>query len=240
MDRIIHYSFLSFNNFYNSALNNITINDYQLATIIWNIFLALLPIVFYLLLRAYWRRTGLIKIKQKAGAAVLFIFWLILFPNTAYIITDVRHLLSYCPVDSLNEVCLASAWMIPVFFTYSIFGWISFYYILKLMSDLFNEVFKIAQSYIFIILIIPLTSLGVLLGLLNRFNSWDVFLYPVWLLKVSSVYFLDINYFLNWFVFTVFLYLLYFIGDHIFRKINLKKIDKKYNLKRKTKKYKKK
>ena len=221
MDRIIHYSFLSLDNFYDyyPALSRFAINQFQLFTAVWNIFLALLPLVFYMLLKAYWRRTGLMKISQKAVAAVLFIFWLIFFPNTAYIITDIRHLLNYCPLDSLNKVCSANAWMIIVFFTYSSFGWVSFYYLLKLMSDLANEIFKRLRPSFFVALIIPITSLGVLLGLLNRFNSWDVFLYPFWLSQVFLVYLLDINYFIDWLIFTLFLYLLYFVGDVIFRKV---------------------
>ncbi|MFH1582939.1 MAG: DUF1361 domain-containing protein [Candidatus Falkowbacteria bacterium] len=221
MDRIIHYSFFSLDNFYDHypALSKIAINQYQLVTVVWNIFLVLLPLVFYMLLRAYWRRTGLVKFNQKAAAAALFIFWLLLFPNTAYIITDIRHLLNYCPINSLNKVCSTNAWMIIVFFTYSSFGWVSFYYLLKLMSDLANEIFKRLRPSFFVALIIPITSLGVLLGLLNRFNSWDVFLYPFWLSQVFLVYLLDINYFIDWLIFTLFLYLLYFVGDVIFRKV---------------------
>jgi uncharacterized membrane protein len=221
MDRIINNSFLSLDNFYNyyPALSNITINNYQVVTVIWNIFLVFLPLVFYLYLKSYWHRTGLIKFNQKAAAVVLFLFWLLFFPNTAYIITDVRHLLDYCPLNSPDRVCVDNAWMIIIFFAYSSFGWVSFYYLLKLMSDLVNEVFKKLRPNFFAALIIPITSLGVLLGLLNRFNSWDIFLSPVWLLKVVSVYFLNINYFIDWFVFTIFLYLLYFSGDYLFRKI---------------------
>ncbi|MDP2736277.1 MAG: DUF1361 domain-containing protein [bacterium] len=221
MDRIIHYSFLSLDNFYDHypALSKIAINQYQLVTVVFNIFLALSPLFFYILLKLYWRRTGLVKFSQKAAAAALFIFWLLLFPNTAYIITDIRHLLNYCPVDSLSKVCPANAWMIIVFFIYSSFGWVAFYYLLKLMSDLLSEIFSKLRPYFFAALIIPITSLGVLLGLLNRFNSWDVFLFPLWLLEVCLVYFLDINYFINWLVFTLGLYLLYFVGDAIFRKV---------------------
>lgn len=219
MDRIIDISFLSFDSFYDyyPALNNIAINDYQLATVVWNIFLASLPLTFYVFLKSYWRRTGLIKFYQKTVAVVLFIFWLLFFPNTAYIITDIRHLLNYCPLDSPDRVCPANAWMIIVFFAYSCSGWVSFYYLLKLMSDLANEIFKKLRPQFFAALIIPLTSLGVLLGLLNRFNSWDVFLYPLWLSQVFLVYFRDLNYFVDWLIFTLFLYLLYFAGDVIFR-----------------------
>jgi len=221
MDRIIHESFLSFDHFYDHypALSSIAINDYQLITVVWNIFLALLPLAFYVFLKSYWRRTGLIKFNQKTAAIVLFIFWLLFFPNTAYIITDIRHLLNYCPFDSPEKVCAANAWMIIVFYTYSSFGWVSFYYLLKLMSDLANEIFSRLRPSFFAALVIPITSLGVLLGLLNRFNSWDVFLFPLWLLQVFSVYFSDINYFIDWLVFTFFLYLLYFAGDVIFRKV---------------------
>lgn len=223
MDRIIHKSFLSLDNFYDHypVLNNLAINHYQLITVIWNIFLALLPLTFYMFLKSYWRHTGLMKFKQKTAAVVLFIFWLLFFPNTAYIITDIRHLLNYCPFDSPNKVCAANGWMIIVFFTYSSFGWVSFYYLLKLMSNLANEIFSGLRPYFFAALVIPLTSLGVLLGLLNRFNSWDVFLYPLWFLRVLAVYFLDINYFIDWLIFTFFLYLLYFAGDVIFKKINM-------------------
>jgi len=222
MDRIIHQSFLNLDNFYGHypALGGIAINHYQLFTVIWNISLALSPLMFYLFLKTYWRRTGFLKFNQKAAAVVIFIFWLLFFPNTAYIITDVRHLLDYCPLDSPEKVCLVNAWMIIVFFTYSSFGWVAFYYFLKLMSNLANEIFNKLQPYSFAAMVIPLTSLGVLLGLLNRFNSWDVFLYPFWLLQVFPVYFLDVNYFINWLIFTLFLYLLYFAGDVIFRKID--------------------
>lgn len=221
MDRIIHQSFLSLDSLYDyyPALSNIAINDYKLITVVWNIFLALLPLAFYILLRLYWRRTGLMKFYQKTAAVVLFIFWLLFFPNTAYIITDIRHLLNYCPLDSQDRVCPANAWMIIVFFTYASFGWVSFYFLLKLMSDLANEIIKRLRPCFFAALVIPLTSLGVLLGLLNRFNSWDIFLYPFWIWRVFLIYLLDINYFIDWLIFSLFLYLLYFAGDAIFKKV---------------------
>ena len=221
MDRIIHKSFLSLDNFYAHypALASIAINHYQLVTVVWNIFLALLPLAIFMFLKSSWRRTGLAKFNQKLAAVVLFFFWLVLFPNSAYIITDIRHLLNYCPLDSPDKVCSANAWMIIVFFTYASFGWVAFYYNLKLMSNLAHEIFKGLRPGFFAALIIPVTSLGVLLGLLNRFNSWDVFLFPLWLTQVFLVYFLDINYFINWLIFTLGLGLLYFAGDCLFRQV---------------------
>ncbi|MDO8592443.1 MAG: DUF1361 domain-containing protein [bacterium] len=221
MDRIIHNSIFSLDKVYLRYrwLGDVYINDYQLFTIFWNLILALTPLALYFILRKYAAETRLAGLGQKIIAIVLFFVWLLFFPNTAYIITDVRHLLNYCPADSPFKVCEENAWMIMLFFTYSSLGWISFYYLLKQMAKLAGEIFSRFISRVFIALAIPVTALGVLVGLFNRFNSLDAILFPVQFIKVIGLYFSDINYFLNWLIFTVFLYLLYLAGDVIFRKV---------------------
>lgn len=202
-------------------LNRIAINDYQLFTVFWNVFLALLPLFFYALLKFVRRKTGFAGLSRKIAGIAIFAFWLLFLPNSAYIITDVRHLLNYCPADSLNQVCAANAWMIMVFFAYSSFGWVCFYYSLKTMSEFVHEIFAKLRADIFAAMVIPAVSLGVLVGLLNRFNSWDVFVFPFWLARVFASYFLNQNYLIDWLVFTAFLYLLYFAGDAVFKKIKI-------------------
>jgi uncharacterized membrane protein len=221
MDRIIHNSFFSLDNIYSRYywLSYASINHYQLLTIAWNIILVLVPLWIFFLLRKYWHKTGFRLSREKFIGIILFIFWLLFFPNSAYIMTDVRHLLNYCPVDSPFKVCSENAWMIIFFFTYSSLGWVSFYYLLKLMADLIKEIKNDFWSDIFIALVIPLTSLGVLLGLLNRFNSLDALFYPWQLFSAFSIYFLNLDYFFNWLVFTCFLYILYLGANLIFRKI---------------------
>jgi len=221
MDRFIVNSFLSLDNLYGRfpVLDKLAINDFQLLTAVWNIFLVLIPLAIFWLLKKYWRRTRLVKFSQKSLALALFILWLLFFPNTAYLITDVRHLLDYCPADSINQVCLPNAWMIIFFFAYSAIGWVSFYYLLKMMSDLVRRIMGECWGAALPVLVIPLTALGVLLGLLNRFNSWDVFIYPGTLAQVVWLYFSQLDYFANWAVFSIFLYLLYFAGDAIFKKV---------------------
>ena len=206
-------------------LNGLSVNGLQFITMFWNIFLVGLAFSFYLLLKIYWRPEKL-KLKEKLTVFVLFIFWLLFFPNTAYIITDVRHLLDYCPAASPYDVCPAGAWTIIFFFSYSALGWISFYYLLKAMAELLSEKFKKIKPYLFISLIIPLISLGVLLGLLNRFNSWDAIYSPFKLITAAGLYFSEEDYFINWFLFTVFLYWLYFSGEAVFKAIQLKKLNK--------------
>ena len=81
------------------------------------------------------------------------------------------------------------------------------------LGDLFVE-------KIFIIAVIPIISLGVLLGLLNRWNSWEIFIYPTEFLKHILLYFTDSVYFGNWLIFTAFLYILYFGGNTLFKTKN--------------------
>lgn len=224
MSVIFYDSIFSLDKIYRSYrfLSYFSVNDYQLLTIFWNLFLALIPLALYLLLKKYWLSTGLKSLSQKITALTLFFAWLLFFPNAAYLMTDIRHLLDFCPAGSPFKVCRENAWMIIFFFSYSSVGWVVYYYLLKLMAELISRIFsKFYYYYIFVVLAVPLASLGVLLGLLNRFNSLDVIIFPGQFLAALPLYFTDFNYLVNWMIFTVFLYLLYFGGDVIFRKIKI-------------------
>jgi len=221
MEELIISPFFSLDNLYSHypPLSYPAVNRYQLVTVIWNIFLIFVPLAAYRILRSRWRRGGLAKVGGKIFGLILFFFWFLFFPNTAYIITDVRHLLNYCPLGSPNQVCPANAWMIMFFFTYSAIGWASFYYLLVMMSGLIKEIFSDFWRKAFIVFTIPLAALGVLLGLLNRFNSWDVFLYPGLFWRAVWFYFSRLDYFIDWAAFSLFLSLLYLAGRAIFKKI---------------------
>lgn len=221
MDSAIYNSFFGLDQLYFRYrwLNAASINDYQLFTVFWNLVLVLVPAGLYCLLNRYSTKIGLMSVKQKIAAAVLFFLWLLFFPNTAYIMTDIRHLLNYCPADSPFKVCRENGWMIMFFFAYSSLGWVSFYYLLKQMAGLIDRVYNKFFSRIFVVLLMPLVSLGVLLGLLNRFNSLDAIIFPIQFIKALPPYFIDPSYLFNWLIFTGFLYLLYLGGDVIFRKV---------------------
>ena len=204
---------LNLDNLYSSfpILASLQVNGLQFLTMIWNVCLALVPFFIYRLLRKHWPR-------RKLTAGFLFVLWLLFFPNSAYIMADARHLLDYCPADSPYQVCPANAWMVIFFFAFSASGWVLFYYNLKLMAGLILEIFNKFWSNIFILAIMPLTALGVLFGLLNRLNSWDAIFYPAVLWQAIAYNFLSLDFYINWYIFTVFFYLLYFAGDAIFRK----------------------
>ena len=134
--------------------------------LIWNLFLAWLPMVFALLAceqyqRASgrdWRFLGL------AGA------WLLFFPNAPYIFTDLIHLTTrFYPhfwVDlSLILLCALTGLVL---------GFVSLY----LMQSVVARMLGRAASWLFIAAVAALSGFGIYLGRFMRFNSWDVLFKP--------------------------------------------------------------
>lgn len=134
--------------------------------LIWNLFLAWLPMVFALLASENyhrgsgwdWRFLGL------AGA------WLLFFPNAPYIFTDLVHLTTrFYPafwVD-LSLVLLCAL-------TGLVLGFVSLY----LMQSVVERMVGRAASWGFIAAVAALTGFGIYLGRFMRFNSWDVLFKP--------------------------------------------------------------
>lgn len=198
-------------------LFRLKVNDYQIVTILWNIGLMLVPLAAAMFLQRLWRRTGFRRPAQKLLALLVFFLWLLFIPNTAYVMSEVRHLLDYCPRNSAFQVCEDNAWMSLFFFTYSVVGWVFYVYLLVQMQTLFRAVFNKLTSLIFILALIPLIALGFLLGLLNRWNSWEFFIYPGDFFTTIPAYWNEPLYFTNWLIFTIFLYVLYWGGQWLFK-----------------------
>ncbi|MFH1427504.1 MAG: DUF1361 domain-containing protein [Patescibacteria group bacterium] len=194
------------------------VNDYSILVIAWNIMLIFIPWGLAIFIFKYWRKNKLKKIYQKLIASFIFLLWLFFIPNAAYIITDVRHLLNFCPANSYFHVCSANAWQIMLFFIYALVGWVAFVLLLRQMKAYIIKIKNKRVSEIFIWLVIPLISFGVLLGLLERWNSWDLFIYPWEILESMLKFITDFDYLKNWLFFTVSLYILYFGGDWLFKK----------------------
>jgi len=201
-----------------SWLDQLAINDYHLLAMLWNFFLIIIPFTLVYLLDVFWRKTKFSKLYQKIIALIVSFFWLLFIPNTIYIVSDIRHLLDYCPADSAGRVCVEHAWMIAFFFLYGSLGWVFFVYLLRQMSALLEKIYGLFASKVFILAIMPLISLGVLLGLINRWNSWDIFIRPVAVANNSLIYFSNFSYLVDWLIFTVFLYILYYLGKLLFKK----------------------
>jgi uncharacterized membrane protein len=146
------------------------------AFLVWNLFLAWLPLVFALLAREHyragerpgWRFCGL-------SAA-----WLLFFPNAPYIFTDLAHLTSrYFPHFWVDLAVILSCAL-----TGLVLGFVSLY----LMHSVVTRMLGQAAGWTFVAVAAGLCSFGIYLGRFLRFNSWDVVAKPGKLVEsISSV-----------------------------------------------------
>ena len=133
------------------------------AFLLWNLFLAFLPLGI---------STIMVQKKNRRWLHYIFpgILWLLFLPNAPYIITDFIHLEEAIKVPLWFDLILilVFAWNGLMFWLISIF---QFNYILQdKLKPLINGM--ILQFIIF------LSALGVYLGRYGRWNSWDFFIDP--------------------------------------------------------------
>lgn len=174
--------------------------------IYWNVFLALLALVF-----VYWfklvRNSGKLKPKLKIfSLAVIFIGWLSLMPNTIYLITDIGHLNGprlvensrYNPYKNIKKEKRPVPYIYDVvmLFLLALIGFVSsgmatngMYRELK-KSNLKNK-FKFSNKteLIYLSLISLASGTAVFLGRYLRWNSWDLIINPINILKDLFYYF---------------------------------------------------
>ena len=143
------------------------------AGIAWNLVLAWIP--FGLALVVYERaRTGLLT-PAWAGVGVL---WLLFLPNAPYIVTDLKHVGSGDGVPVLYDVLLlsAAAW------TGLLLGLTSLF----LMHAVARRVVGAVSAWVLVVGALALSSFGIYLGRVLRWNSWDVFVRPGALLSTIA------------------------------------------------------
>lgn len=129
----------------------------------WNLFLAWIPFFISSCLIIF-------KIRSKWSLMMAIAVWIVFFPNSPYILTDLFHLKSRNSIPIWYDlvVILSYAW------TGLFCGFVSLLDIEKLLSDYYKKsaINIITISFLFI------TSFGVYLGRFLRWNSWDVLSNP--------------------------------------------------------------
>lgn len=199
----------------------ISINKYKILAFFWNVFLALLPCVtVYFMIKAKKKRKFFkLSNYEKISFVLLFFYWLFFFPNTIYLLTMSRHLVNYCSDFDVNRVCINESWIMFLFSFYTILALPSFYYSLKKMTVFLSEFLHKNFSIYFPVFIIPISSLGLMLGLFQRFNTWDLLFHPYKILQVIISYFYNLNLILNFVVFTIIMYIIYYGFDYFIKLI---------------------
>lgn len=133
--------------------------------LVWNLFLAIIPLGISTLLTVYRlrRRSHLISYG-------LTFVWLLFFPNAFYIITDLFHLYPRHGVPQWFDLVLilSFAWNGIMLGCASLFD----------MHEIIKVRFSWLMGWLFIGLTIFLSSFGIYLGRFDRWNSWDIFQQP--------------------------------------------------------------
>ncbi|HLP75682.1 MAG TPA: DUF1361 domain-containing protein [Candidatus Paceibacterota bacterium] len=145
--------------------------------LIWNLFLAWLPLIFALLAAE--------QLKSERGNRWLFFplaaAWLLFFPNAPYICTDLVHL----PMQFHRYFWVDLILILLPAFSGLMLAFLSLY----LMQSVVARRFGAMTGWGFVAAIAGLSSFGVYLGRFLRFNSWDVFVRPLWVCRGLDAWF---------------------------------------------------
>lgn len=135
--------------------------------LIWNLFLAWLPILSALAAYNLQRRHSWVNWVLVPAFAL---FWLVFFPNAPYLITDIIHLQRQSSAPFWYDLILFVAFAWTGFFL----GLVSLF----LMQEIVRKAAGNMASWLFAFGVLGLSSFGIYLGRFMRWNSWDVFLNP--------------------------------------------------------------
>lgn len=125
----------------------------------WNLFLAWIPLIITSF-------AVIFNVKSKLSLMIMVVIWILFFPNSPYILTDLFHLKvrSSIPIWYDLVVILSYAW------TGLICGFISLGDIEKFLS----AHLKRPMINLIVVFFLFLSSFGVYLGRFLRWNSWDI------------------------------------------------------------------
>jgi len=150
--------------------SSMSVNELTYPYLVWNLFLAWLPLVF-----AIWLRHILsYKLWSSWEAVIVTCVWLALLPNSFYMVSDFIHLAELTP----DQVLLGAVTFTSFVFTGLCLGVSSLYLVhrefLKRVSG--RAAAGIVAALLFV------ASVAIYVGRDLRWNSWDVILNPFGLL----------------------------------------------------------
>ncbi len=138
-------------------------NEITYCFLIWNLFLAWIP----MLLVSFISK----KLEKISFRIILLLcLWLLFFPNSPYIITDLVHLRPKQNIPMWFDIILIVS-----------FAWngliLGFTSLLEIHKILFTKL-KTALCWSIVTFLLVLSSFGVYLGRFERWNSWDIVTNP--------------------------------------------------------------
>ncbi|EEF60329.1 DUF1361 domain-containing protein [Pedosphaera parvula] len=145
--------------------------DWNYCFLIWNLFLAWMPLVFAVGVSRRYRKG------ERLGFAIysLAALWLLFFPNAPYIFTDLIHLTTWFKHRYWTDMSL----ILLFAFTGFLLGFMSLYLMQRVVADRFGG----TMSWLFIMVTAGLGGFGIYLGRVRRWNSWDVVVDPMGIVR---------------------------------------------------------
>lgn len=146
------------------------------AYLVWNLFLAWVPLAFALLATQQFTASGHWRDRR---LLLLGGVWLLFFPNSPYIFTDLVHVLATGRPTFWSELMLILLG--------SLTGFLAGFLSLQLMHRLAERAWGRTGGWLFVAVVSGLSAFGVYLGRFVRLNSWDVLVNPVGLAKLTGI-----------------------------------------------------
>ncbi len=138
----------------------------EFSYLVWNLFLAWLPLVFAVRLVSVLRR----KLWSSWEAMGLSLLWLVFLPNSFYMITDFIHLQDIQRVDILYDTIMFTSFI----YTGVTLGFSSLYLIHLQFRRRFSR--RTAAAWVAFTLFV--SSAAIYVGRDLRWNSWDILANP--------------------------------------------------------------
>jgi uncharacterized membrane protein len=133
--------------------------------LVWNLFLAFVPLVASSLLAIADRRRSSILVQGG-----WFALWLVFLPNAPYLLTDLIHLRHRPPVPLWYDLALI--------LSYALTGLLLGYTSLAIVQRIVARRFGNATGWLVAIASMGLSGFGIYLGRFLRWNSWEVLTRP--------------------------------------------------------------
>ena len=138
---------------------------YDFRFLIWNLILAWIPLLLALLVYDRYRRGRSLLVLAPA-----LVLWLVFLPNAPYIVTDFVHLSAGSPAPLWLDGVEVSAFA----WTGMLLGFVSLYLVHAVARHRLGAV----PSWVGVLGVLTLVSVGVYLGRVKRWNSWDLLTQP--------------------------------------------------------------
>lgn len=144
------------------------LRDHSLASayLVWNLFLAWLPLLFSVRLMSVLRH----KLWSSWEAIATSFLWLVFLPNSFYIISDFIHLQEVQRVDVLYDALM----MVSFVVTGLVLGFSSLYLVHLQLRRRFSP----TEAGIWAGLMLLICSIAVYIGRDLRWNTWDILVNP--------------------------------------------------------------